>query len=258
MKKAFLVILLAVLVLPCLASAEGPAGDDAKFLQSVAPVIDNLFAALKARDYKRMTKDFSDEMMKELPPEKLAQPFAAIEKNFGDFVSQSYSKMEKPATYIQLSYVLKYSKGSDMVMQVTFSVDDPAHKIAGLFLSPAETAKRATKEESDAIMKAVKPIVEDYFAALKTKDYARMTKNFSDDLRKELTPEQLKAELDKEAGSLSGPFESAEFDRVETDKMFINVYYVAKYGKTSKTTMKFIFPKDDATHKIVGLWENPL
>jgi hypothetical protein len=225
-------------------------------MKGAAPVVENVYTALKAHDWAAMRKDFTDQMLKALPVSKLADVFGETETLYGAYVSHSFARTAKKDEWIMAFYTTKFAKG-EVVMQFTFKQGDPAWKISGLFVRPGETGQRATKEAAEALMKTYKPIIDAYFAAYKARDFAGMEKDFSAKMKERLPVAQFKETTEKEIEGTFGALTAADFDRIETEAGFVQVFYLLKRAK-GQTTLKFVFEKDDPAHKISGLWEKPL
>ena len=255
MKRMFWLVLVLALAFSGMALAKESA-DEVNVASAAKDAVNNVFAALKAHNWDLMRKDFSDEMLKALSKEKLTDVFGDLEKQRGAYVSNSFAKVVAKDEWILVFYTAKFAK-SDALLQFTFKKSDPTCKVCGLFVRPAESAKRATKEEAEALLKTYQPVIDGYFAAYKARDFAGMEKDFSDKMHQALPVDKFKAAVEKDIEGVYGMLKSSAFDRIETDPDCIIVYYLVTRDK-GQTALKFVFGKGDAAHKVMGLWENPL
>jgi len=259
MKRICLALLISFFLLSIAVFAQSEKTDTEAIKKSADPIVENILNALKAKDFKRATKDFSDVMLKALPPEKLETTYKDdIEPMFGTYISKTFDHVDVKEGFIAVHYTAKFTKEENALVVATFKEGDSKYLVQGFWIKPFPSTKRASKEESEAIRKAVEPVVNNYFDALKAKDYMRMTKDFSPKMIEALKPEQLKAGYEKEIASKFGTFQSAAFDRVDIDKNFSSVYYIANYSKGTQMQVKFVFKTGDPEHKLYGLWEHPL
>jgi hypothetical protein len=257
MKQLFCLTLFLLLAAPCVVWSDASNADAAKITAAAAPVVDNVYEAMKAHDFGRMRKDFDDKLAKAVSKDQLAEGVAGAEKASGAIAGKSFDEMAKKDGFIDLSYTLKMSKGPDWTLRFTFVEGDPAWKIRGLWLGPRALGVRAASAaEAEAILKAAKPVIDNYLAACKAKDYAGMERDFSAKLRKGLPPDKLKETTEKIIDVEQGAFVSAVFDRIEADSVRNFVYYRLNRTKMP-VSLKFEFAKDDPKCKITGLWEKP-
>jgi len=259
MKRLLVVIIISLCLLPLLAHAELDKKEIDQIRAYADPIANNILDAMKAKDFKRATRDFSENMLAALSPDNFAATVNRdIEPEFGTYVSHAFDHVSVIETHISVYYLAKFTKEKQVLVELAFTQNDPQHKVQGLWLKPAETAKRAGKEEAEAIRKTYEPVINAYFKALKAKDYQALTKNFSPKMLEALKPEKLKEVYENQIAPHFGVFASAQFDRVDFEQNYIAVYYLATYSKGAQLQTKFVFQKGEPEHKIFGLFEKPL
>jgi hypothetical protein len=221
---------------------------------------DRFFAALKAKDYKAATADFSPKMLEFLPPDRMkANQENNIEPVIGEYVSHVYKSSEESGGFVSYFYHAKFTKDDDVTVKLVFAKDDPTFRITGLWfdsekLRAQKSGSSLPAAEKEKAEKAIGAVVESYFKAIKTKDYKAATKDFSAEMLKALPPEKLKDEVEKNEGPVIGDYVSHQYQSFGVEGKFLIYVCLAKFMKDDHVQVKFVFGKDDPAYKISGLW----
>jgi hypothetical protein len=227
-----------------------PASNDESdaIVKAAKPVIDNFLAALKDKDYARLEKDYSVEMLKAQAAGGAKKAGEAIEAKWGPFVAAEFDRVETTNLNNLVYYRVSRAKMTTM-LKLVFAKDDPTHRIAGVWEKPANPG-------AIPFYKAVKPVVDRFFAAWAARDYAAMGTDFDAGMRAKASAAELKYITEKDDDE-HGAFESAEFDWVEEKGDFMVVHFRVNRVK-SPTWLQLVFRKGDPAHQISGWWEGPL
>jgi hypothetical protein len=223
-------------------------------------VADHFFAALKAKDFKAATADFSPKMLEFLPPDKMkANQESNIEPVIGEYVSHEFKSTEDAGEFVAYFYHSKSTKDGDVTVKLIFAKKDPTFRIEGLWfdsakLREAHTGGSLTTAEKEKAEMVITPIVEGYFKAIKAKDFKAATKDFSAEMRKAMPPEKFKDEVEKNEAPIIGEYVSHAFQSFSVEGKFLAAVYLAKFTKEEKVQVKFVFDKNDPAYRISGLW----
>jgi hypothetical protein len=221
------------------------------FRKKAEPVAENYFDALKARDFARLTRDFSAQMKEAVTPARLEKEIATVEKDQGEFLSAEFDRIEDQKKLISVVYRASYSKGVTTTVRFIFRKDDPEFRVQGLWEKP--TPRAVPAQEVQAVRAKAGPIIEAYFAALAAKDYGAMERDFSDEMKKALPADQLQHTYETKMNGF-GPFRRAEFECVSEEGAFVSVYYRMIFETEAVLHAQFVFRKADPEWKISGLW----
>ena len=151
--KKFLLVVAALPVLTMLfagcggnsaaqSGAQESAGNGALNAEDVAyaePVVDNLLAGIKDRDYAVFSRDFSDTMKTMMPEDSLGTLADLLASKVGEYQSRSFAQAadmtQNGVKYTVVTYTAKYSdEPGDVLIIVTFG-GDTEKKVDGLFFN---------------------------------------------------------------------------------------------------------------------------
>jgi uncharacterized membrane protein len=117
-----------------LVAARAPRLDEPAFLRRTAPIVDNLFDALKNGDYDRAVRDFSPPMLAGLDAQKLkAYVEGALAPKVGAFESYTVDRVQRKGRFAIVRCRAKFTGDDAVVVRVVFEPNDPALKIGGLW-----------------------------------------------------------------------------------------------------------------------------
>lgn len=146
MKKRIVLLLLSVVF----ASAFLLAGCGKKITQAdlsyAAPLMDNMLAGIKDKDYKEYTKDFSDAMLKATTEDNFSQLADLLQSKIGDYQSRTFSGAQNTKSngvdMTVVVYTAKYTnEPTDVIMTVTFGDENGAKKIMGFYVNSPNLRK---------------------------------------------------------------------------------------------------------------------
>ncbi|MGE5495941.1 MAG: DUF3887 domain-containing protein [Burkholderiales bacterium] len=103
------------------------------------PIVDNILAGIKDRDYAVFSRDFSDTMKTLMPEESLDSLADLLASKVGEYQSRSFAQAadvtQNGAQYTVVTYTAKFSdEPGDVLIIVTFG-GDTEKKVDGLFFN---------------------------------------------------------------------------------------------------------------------------
>lgn len=110
------------------------------------PMVDNMLAGIKDKDYKEYTKDFSSVMLKAVTEDSFNQLVDLVQSKIGDYQSRTFSGAQNTKSngvdMTVVVYKAKYTnETSDVLITVTFGEENGAMKVMGFFLNSPNLRK---------------------------------------------------------------------------------------------------------------------
>jgi hypothetical protein len=102
---------------------EGPERD--QILLKVEPLADNLFQAMKDKNYAAFSKDFDPTMLKAIPESGFTQMMATIDPKIGDYQSRQVEKVERVGKYVAVTYTAKHALEEAVSWRLVMTPSDP-------------------------------------------------------------------------------------------------------------------------------------
>ena len=96
-----------------------------QFLLKAEPLADNLFQAMKTKDYSAFSKDFDNAMLKAMPETGFAQMMSSIDPKIGSYQSRQIAKVEKVGSYVAVTYTAKYELEEAVTWRLVLTPSDP-------------------------------------------------------------------------------------------------------------------------------------
>jgi hypothetical protein len=144
MKKYILLGLAALLALSVILAGCGGNSQEGGALNAedvayAEPIVDNILAGIKDRDYAVFSRDFSDTMKTLMPEDSLGSLAELLASKVGEYQSKSFAQAadvtQNGAQYTVVTYTAKFSdEPGDVLIIVTFS-GDAEKKVDGLFFN---------------------------------------------------------------------------------------------------------------------------
>ena len=187
-------VLVALLVFPSAALAQGtpPADDD---LQGVAQaLIDNLVAG----DFEAAAADIDDTMLSVLPADKLGETWASLLAQVGAFQSLDVEVTSQTQGDLTTYFFTLQFEALALQAQVVVS---QAGQVTGLHFVPAP----ATSAEADANAAVAQAVIDNLVAG----DFEALTADFSDEMLAQVSADTLETSWTQLLGQL-GAFQSVE------------------------------------------------
>lgn len=110
------------------------------------------------------------------------------------------------------------------------------------------------KLNSSEIRKYADPSVENILTAMKTGDYTKYSKDFSDQMKTAL-PVNTFISQNSIIKNKIGNYASKEFTKVDSQEKYVRAIYTTKFTNEPNNVMvTIVFLKDDSSHKVQGLF----
>lgn len=253
-KNSFLLI---VFILFLAFQAQAQTIPEEQIQAAASPIIDNILEAYNAGDYKRMTQDFSPAFLNAMSPEKLMTLVMEDYKpNYGSYISKYFNNVRYKDPWINVKYEAIFVKSSNVSIIVVFRKGDTKYKVEGLFLEPST---EILSEQSNSVFgKRIAPTLDNFFDALKSKDFTKAVKGFSEGMQKQMPAEKFEELFNNEIEPILGDFVSFTKLNIEQEGVFTSVYYIATHSTKRKSELKITFLKSDPGNLIYGLWYEPM
>jgi uncharacterized membrane protein len=116
--------------------------NEPEFQKQIDPVVQNLFTALKNRQYDVMERDFSDEMKSALTEPKFKKfNEGQLLPRVGEYQSSKFDRFEYKGGLIAAVYKAKFEKDDSVLVRFIFAPGDPETKIMGLWFDSPKMRK---------------------------------------------------------------------------------------------------------------------
>lgn len=137
MKKNFLLKTIAIgLVLVACVSLAGCSGIKESDVSYAGPIIDNILAGIKDKDYSEFSRDFSDTLKDGIPEDsfntEIVDRFQALGELKEKLFASAANAVENNVNYTVVIYKVKYEK-ADVQLQISFSDSNGKKLIEGLY-----------------------------------------------------------------------------------------------------------------------------
>lgn len=135
MKKPTLVVLLMTLVLlaGCEQVRELPPDQAQAFAGKVEAEVENMLVGLSQKDYAMHSRDFDQAMLDTVDPITFPSVYAEIIGVLGAYHSHKLLGVQQQSEYYVVRYTAVFDKDPEVTVRVVFAIDDPDHKITGLW-----------------------------------------------------------------------------------------------------------------------------
>jgi hypothetical protein len=138
-KKACMVwlIFLGLLATGCIGqkpetAIEGEASQE--WFTRAEPMAENILTSIETGDYQSFIKDFSEQMVKEVPEKNFLELKDKLNSQVGSYQSLSTLKVTEQGDYIIVYFTAHYEK-EDMTVKLVYKKGDSTYKVQGLWFA---------------------------------------------------------------------------------------------------------------------------
>jgi DNA-binding cell septation regulator SpoVG len=224
-----------IVALPLITLALFAVDQQPHFLSRLEGTATELFANFNAGQFDAATKNFNAEMRNLVTPAIMASIKKKMEAEVGEFQSVTRTTEQRQDDLRTVGMLLRYERGS-VSLHVTFDAED---KVAAVEF----------KQITDPLEAAARQFLSDFIA----ERYDDASANFSDTLRKQLTPARLRT-LHSETIPVYGLFDTVLEAQPAEDKGFKIIDLKTRWSKAT-ANVRVIFDND---RHIAGLRITPL
>lgn len=98
------------------------------------PTAENILTSIETGDYQSFIKDFSAQMIKEMPENKFLDLKDKLDSQVGSYQSLSTLKVTEQGDYIIVYFTAHYEK-EDMTVKLVYKKGDLTYKVQGLWFA---------------------------------------------------------------------------------------------------------------------------
>ncbi|MGC1122558.1 MAG: DUF3887 domain-containing protein [Candidatus Methanofastidiosia archaeon] len=110
-------------------------GEEPEIWSTIArPMAENILTSIETGDYQSFIKDFSEQMVKEMPEKNFLELKEKLNSQVGSYQSLSNLKVTEQGDYIIVYFTAHYEK-EDMTVKLVYKKDDSTHKVQGLWFA---------------------------------------------------------------------------------------------------------------------------
>jgi hypothetical protein len=107
--------------------------EEKEMLEISDPIVEGILHGFNECDYSEYSKNFSDVMLKAQNKAKFEETREFIFSKTGKYMSRGDPQVVAQGPYVIVVYNAKFREEPEVFVKVVFSVDDPEHKVMGLW-----------------------------------------------------------------------------------------------------------------------------
>jgi Protein of unknown function (DUF3887) len=114
-------------------SAQQPSGDETQ--KFADPMTENMLVAMNENNYAQFSRDFDEQMRKNLNETQYNNTIPAITANIGEYISKEFVSVEKKDQFTIVTYKAKFSQETgDVLVRSVFSDKNGKKYMSGFWL----------------------------------------------------------------------------------------------------------------------------
>lgn len=135
-KKACIIWLIfaGLLATGCIGQKHETEIDGTEWFIIAEPMAENILTSIETGDYQSFIKDFSEQMVKEMPEKNFLELKEKLNSQVGSYQSLSTLKTTEQGEYIIVYFTAHYEK-EDMTVKLVYKNGDSTYKVQGLWFA---------------------------------------------------------------------------------------------------------------------------